>query len=106
LGVVWNPVCALPFRMDDERVRRRAIIHGRVQGVGFRWSARAEAQRLGLDGFVGNRADSTVEAELEGPARAVAAMLEWLAHGPPAAAVTAVDVIDLPVTHDARFEVR
>lgn len=72
--------------------RRRVVVHGRVQGVGFRWSARAEADRLGVAGWVSNRDDGTVEAVIEGRAHAVTAMLDWLGHGPRAARVTGVDV--------------
>ncbi|MCU1425652.1 MAG: hypothetical protein JWM51_1943 [Microbacteriaceae bacterium] len=92
--------------MADERVRRRAIVSGSVQGVGFRWSTRAEAQRQGLSGFVSNRPDATVEVELEGPASAVSRLLAWLAVGPPSAAVADVDVTELPVAGDTRFDVR
>ena len=47
--------------------RIHVIVHGRVQGVGFRWATGAEARRLGLDGWVRNRDDGTVEAEIQGP---------------------------------------
>lgn len=63
-----------------------------VQGVGFRYSARAEAERLGITGWIRNRADGAVEAEVGGDAEPVQRMLDWLAHGPRGAAVTAVDV--------------
>jgi acylphosphatase len=72
--------------------RRRVVVRGRVQGVGFRWSATDEADRLGLAGWVENRDDGTVEAVVEGEESAVEAMLAWLRHGPRTARVTGVDV--------------
>lgn len=74
--------------------RRRVVVRGRVQGVGFRWSATDEAGRLGLAGWVENRDDGTVEAVVEGEESAVEAMLAWLRHGPRAAHVTGIDVQD------------
>lgn len=70
----------------------RAVVHGRVQGVGFRWSALREARRLGLRGTVGNRADGSVEVVAEGPAQAMDAFLSWLRRGPPGSRVTDVTV--------------
>ena len=49
-----------------EHLRRRVVVHGRVQGVWFRESARRRAAELGVAGWVRNRADGAVEAELEG----------------------------------------
>ncbi len=72
--------------------RRRAIVSGRVQGVGFRYSARAEAERLGLAGFVRNLSDGTVETEYEGPPDRLAEYERWLASGPPSASVASVVV--------------
>ncbi|WP_246131006.1 acylphosphatase [Cellulomonas aerilata] len=75
-------------------IRRRAVVHGSVQGVGFRWSCAREAQRLGVDGWVRNRADGTVEALVEGDPEAVRQLLEWLHHGPRFADVSGVDVVE------------
>jgi len=83
-----------------------AVVSGRVQGVGFRWSARAEAERLGVAGWVRNRPDGTVEAEVEGSPEAVQGMLAWLGHGPAGARVTGVDTRAVPVTGTAGFEIR
>ncbi|NLA29304.1 MAG: acylphosphatase [Propionibacterium sp.] len=57
-------------------------VSGLVQGVGFRWSTVDQAQRLGLNGWVRNLLDGSVEAWVEGRADAVAQMIEWLQHGP------------------------
>lgn len=68
------------------------LIHGRVQGVGFRESLGFEADRRGARGWVRNRRDGTVEAVLDGPPDVCAALLAWAHTGPPAALVTQVDV--------------
>ena len=68
----------------------RAIVRGTVQGVGFRAFAVREAERLGLDGWVRNRRDGTVEAVLSGDAAAVDRMLMALGVGPPGASVVNV----------------
>lgn len=73
-------------------IRRVARVHGLVQGVGFRWAAVSQAERLGLAGTVRNLLDGTVEADIEGQAEAVHEMLAWLEHGPPAARVEQVEV--------------
>ena len=86
-------------------VRKRAVVSGRVQGVGFRWSARAEAQRLGVTGFARNLADATVEVEAEGTPPAVAAFVSWLEKGPPSARVTAVAVTDVRLRGSTEFDV-
>jgi acylphosphatase len=74
----------------------RAVVHGRVQGVGFRWSAVREARSLGLSGTVGNRPDGTVEVVAEGNPVRLARLISWLEKGPPGARVSSVDVEWLP----------
>ncbi|WP_136709221.1 acylphosphatase [Agromyces sp. H66] len=86
-------------------IRRRVIVHGEVQGVGFRYSARFEAARLGVAGWVRNRPDGTVEAEVEGDEASVTAMLEWLAGGPPGAVVRGTDVSEAEPVGEAGFRV-
>ena len=73
-------------------VTRHLRIHGRVQGVGFRYSMLREAQRLGLSGWVRNRRDGSVEALVQGKADIVAAMVAWSKQGPPGAQVSEVSV--------------
>lgn len=75
-------------------VRVHVVVHGRVQAVGFRFGARVEAQRLGISGWVRNRSDGAVEAEIEGEPGAVDRMLAWLDEGPPGAEVTALTTSD------------
>lgn len=86
-------------------VRKQAVVRGVVQGVGFRYYTQAEARRLGLAGFVRNRTDGAVEAELEGDAVSVRAMLAWLQHGPPSARVEAVDVTTIPPLGESGFRI-
>jgi acylphosphatase len=71
---------------------RRYLITGRVQGVGFRYEMAGEARRLGLSGWVRNRADGSVEAVAAGEVAALDVLDRWASHGPPAARVVAVDV--------------
>lgn len=70
--------------------RTRAVrvrVRGRVQGVGFRWSALERARSLGVAGWVRNLPDGSVEAHVEGGHAQVEAMLAWLARGPRHASV-------------------
>ena len=77
--------------MSDGRKSVRLRIEGRVQGVWYRgWTVR-EAGRLGLDGWVRNCADGSVEAVFAGPGDRVDAMIERCREGPPAADVTGLD---------------
>lgn len=69
----------------------RFTVSGQVQGVGFRYSALAQAQRLGLSGWVANRADGAVEGLASGPADRLEAFRAWLQQGPAAARVERVD---------------
>jgi acylphosphatase len=63
---------------------RTFLVHGRVQGVFFRQSARQQAEKLGLSGYTRNNPDGTVTIEAEGPADALDALQAWCQHGPPA----------------------
>lgn len=87
-------------------VCRHVLVSGRVQGVGFRWSTREAAQRLGLAGWVRNTPDDKVEVWIEGEATAVGAMLAWLRRGPSAAHVTDVEVGERAASGLTAFDVR
>lgn len=67
---------------------RQIRVKGRVQGVGFRDALSAEARRLGVKGWVRNRADGSVEAVLQGDEDAVARVVAWARSGPPLARVS------------------
>ena len=82
-------------------------VSGRVQGVYYRASARLEAERLGLRGWVRNLSDGGVGLRLQGDPAVVDAMLDWCRHGPPAARVSRVEVSDaVPNESLSTFEVR
>jgi Acylphosphatases len=75
-------------------IRRRAIVHGRVQGVFFRDTMRRMAQSRGVAGWVTNRPDGTVEAVFEGEPGDVEPILTFSREGPRGAAVERVEVIE------------
>jgi acylphosphatase len=87
-------------------IRRRAVIHGRVQGVFFRDTTRREAASRGVAGWVRNRPDGTVEAVFEGDPEAVGAMLELSRRGPRGARVDEVDVHEEEAEGLSGFEIR
>jgi acylphosphatase len=68
----------------------RIRIEGRVQGVGFRWWVTTQANSLGLQGWVRNRADGSVEALAIGTGRAIAQLVESCHRGPTGALVRSV----------------
>jgi acylphosphatase len=78
--------------MGEALVRVRAVVHGRVQMVGFRAFVIQHAGDVGLSGTVRNEPDGTVEAVLEGPRLAVERILDLLRQGPSHAQVERVDV--------------
>ena len=82
------------------RQAKRIVVHGRVQGVGFRYYVRRIGTRLELTGDVRNLADSTVEIEVVGEPRRIAAFIKEVEKGPPMARVERVEVYDLPVGSD------
>ena len=70
---------------------RRAVVKGRVQGVGFRWFAERAARELGVRGWVRNLPDGTVETLAAGDDAALARFRAALTSGPPASSVDAVE---------------
>jgi acylphosphatase len=87
-------------------IRRRLIVHGRVQGVFFRDTTRRRAAARGVAGWVRNRPDGTVEAAFEGESEAVEAMVEFCRRGPRGALVERVEVRDEEPQGLGAFEVR
>jgi acylphosphatase len=73
-----------------ERKAVRLVIEGKVQGVGYRWWAVGEARRQGLNGWVRNRSDGTVELLAIGEARAIDRLEQACHRGPAGAAVSAI----------------
>ena len=86
-------------------IRKRVVVHGRVQGVYFRAECAATARKHGVHGWVSNQPDGTVYAELEGTPDAVDAVIDWCHIGSTRAAVTHVDISPLEPTGDTGFSV-
>ena len=80
-------------------------VEGRVQGVFYRASARAEAERLGLRGFVRNEPDGSVYAEAEGERDALDRFVGWCRRGPPHARVDRITVEEGPMKGFEGFRV-
>lgn len=89
-GKGWKPGAVVPHFPSMERRAVRLRISGQVQGVGYRWWAERQAQALGLDGWVRNCADGSVELLAIGDEAALERLTEACANGPPAASVRAV----------------
>ncbi|MFZ0611132.1 MAG: acylphosphatase [Desulfobacterales bacterium] len=92
----------------EEKIRAHIVISGIVQGVLFRVETQRAAQRYGVNGWVRNRRDGTVEAVIEGERFAVEKMLDWCRTGPPRSVVDNVavewkeytgEMADFRVTH-------
>jgi acylphosphatase len=91
----------------SEAIRRRVVVHGRVQGVFFRDSTQREASRRGVAGWVRNRGDGAVEAVFEGPAEDVEALVDFCRRGPRGAEVDRVEAEESEAVEGLRgFEVR
>jgi acylphosphatase len=73
-------------------VRVRALLSGRVQGVGFRFFAEEWADRLGVGGYARNLPDGRLEVVAEGPEEAVREFLDAVRRGPRSAVVTGVEL--------------
>ena len=74
----------------------RVLVHGRVTGVGFRYSALDEAERIGgLCGWIRNADARTVECLVQGEDAEVPAFLAWLRAGPPGAVVRQCDIEEI-----------
>ena len=86
--------------------RRRYLIRGRVQGVGFRYFTQTAAAREGLSGWVRNTPDGGVETAAEGDREALDRFERQLRHGPAGARVERVDAIDEETRGEAGFIIR
>jgi acylphosphatase len=87
-------------------VRKRVVVHGRVQGVFFRDTTRRIAASRGVAGWVRNNPDGSVEAVFEGEPDAVAALVGFAREGPRGAIVERVEVRDEPPEGLAGFLIR
>ncbi len=86
-------------------IARRAVLSGRVQGVGFRFFAESAAREARITGWVRNRHDGTVETVAEGEAEDVRRYLDRLRAGPIGSRVTALDEEEVPIRGYDSFEI-
>jgi acylphosphatase len=91
---------------EPNTVRRRVLIHGHVQGVGFRVSCQRRAADAGVGGWVRNTERGDVEAAFEGLPRAVDALVAWCRQGPSWARVEGVDIIVEAPRGESAFTIR
>jgi acylphosphatase len=89
----------------DEKLLYKIHITGRVQGVGYRWSAVNEAEKLGIKGFVKNQYDGSVYIEAEGNKEQLDTYVEWCREGPRTGHVKSVSVISCPPVNYDEFRV-
>jgi acylphosphatase len=94
-----------PEASRPEAIRRRVVIAGRVQGVGFRVSCARQATTVGVTGAVRNLPDGRVEAVFEGRPDRVEQLITWCRRGPNAARVTRIQVTEEPATGAIEFRI-
>jgi acylphosphatase len=80
-------------------------VHGKVQGVVFRWSAQKEAEKLGLTGFAKNEADGSVYIEAEGEEKVIEQFLKWCKNGPEMAVVSKLETEEAKVKNFSDFTI-
>ena len=84
---------------------KHLLIKGKVQGIFYRATAREEAEKLGLTGWVKNTTEGHVEAMVSGDEAAVTRFIDWCWQGPRLAVVTHVEVMDAPDRDFGQFAV-
>ncbi len=82
----------------------RLRIEGRVQGVGFRYWVAREAERLGVDGWVRNRRDGTVEALFSGDENSIRQAVSQCRQGPPVSHVTRITEFEANPPREKGFQ--
>ena len=88
-------------------IARRYLVSGRVQGVGFRFFTEAAAAREGLHGWARNLPDGRLEISIEGDAESVERFERQIAHGPPGARVSDLQIDeDVPTQRATGFSIR
>ncbi|WP_158737612.1 acylphosphatase [Alteribacillus sp. YIM 98480] len=88
-------------------IKQHIVVHGKVQGVGFRNFTQAEALKLGIKGWVRNKANGTVEIEAEGNEKKMAHFLDAIAEGSKFSKVQNLDISEIDtVQHKGTFEVK
>jgi acylphosphatase len=92
--------------MGSDAIRRRIVVHGRVQGVFFRDCTRTQAKERALTGWASNQPDGTVEVIVEGPREAVEQLTDFCRRGPRRAQVERIEVSDGAPEGLAGFHIR
>ncbi|HEY6526621.1 MAG TPA: acylphosphatase [Solirubrobacteraceae bacterium] len=92
--------------MTPDTIRRRLVVHGKVQGVFYRDSTRDAARNEGVAGWAANRSDGTVEVVLEGSPAAVESVVGYCRTGPSSADVHSVDEHDETPEGLTGFQIR
>lgn len=91
----------------DWMIRKHILVHGRVQGVGFRYYTQGVARKLGILGWVRNRPDKTVEIDAQGEAKALNRFLAAVRKGSSASRVDRIQTAEKKTTGSFRtFEIR
>ena len=92
---------------NSARRRYEATVHGRVQGVGYRWFVRSVAARLHLVGWVANEPSGSVRVVAEGDPASLDELARLLGHGPSGAKVERIDGEIVPATGSfSTFEIK
>ena len=81
------------------------IVHGRVQGVGFRYAARNQARSLGLKGWVENQPDGSVRTLVQGPQGACNSYMQWCQSGTAYSWVERIDIKEKPTSALPHFRI-
>jgi acylphosphatase len=89
----------------DEKLLYKIHITGRVQGVGFRWSAANEARNRDIKGFVKNLSDGSVYLEAEGTEIQLNIFVDWCKKGPAFGSVETVTVDSVPPVYYTDFRI-
>jgi len=89
----------------EDKLLYKIHISGRVQGVGFRWSAANEAHSLGITGYVKNLSDGSVYIEAEGFVEPLNRFLEWCKKGPSFGFVDSVSLDKCPIKNYKEFRI-
>jgi acylphosphatase len=87
-------------------IHKNIQIFGRVQGVGFRYSARLAARNYGIKGYVRNMSDGSVYLEVEGSEDNVNKFINWCRVGPDFAYIDRINIVDASLRNYESFEVR
>ena len=103
---VRGGILARTASSQTDRQTARFLVNGRVQGVGYRYFVLREAQALGVDGYVHNLADGSVEVVAEATSATLRALADRLAEGPAFAEVTSVERAAIPALRETGFTIR